>query len=83
MSFWSSIHQIRCNTCSGMYYVNNGDPNDITGCDVVAAKCPWCGAIEDFRDAIEKEMIDGTAEDLAEDGMKSLPEQPPKTLIGR
>jgi hypothetical protein len=71
---WSQYYAIRCNGCEGRYYVDAGDPNDCTGFDPTAVKCPWCGAVETLGDESDCEDDDDGSASV---GKKSLLECPP------
>jgi hypothetical protein len=76
----SSYHKWECNDCGGCCYIYAGDPYDSTYPGMKAVKCPWCGATACIDDG-SSDAEDGK-ENLrrcvrADDGEKSLPEQPP------
>jgi hypothetical protein len=79
---WSQYFSIKCNGCEAHYYVNTGDPRDDTRYEVTAAKCPWCGAVEQLGDEFEWDDNEESGND-AELGKKSLPECRPQTKPGK
>jgi endogenous inhibitor of DNA gyrase (YacG/DUF329 family) len=70
----SQYYAFCCNQCSGRYYVDAGDPNDLT----VFVRCPWCGAVERLSEEGGFEPDDGDGDGYADVGEKSLPEFPPQ-----
>jgi hypothetical protein len=38
----TSYYHIRCPACGGSFFVDGGDPQDITTPDIESVGCPWC-----------------------------------------
>lgn len=73
--FWSQYLAFNCDSCGGRFYIDNGDPTDLTAEDTQGAKCPWCGAFEDLCDDPDCDHGD---EESCDVGLKSLPEYGPR-----
>ncbi len=63
----SQIYHIKCDKCSGSFYINMGDPDDCTAYEVNAVGCPWCNhrfflSTEDFYEDEDAEEGESLAE---------------------
>lgn len=47
--YWSTWYELRCPGCGKSNFVNNGDEQDLTGCDVEWIQCCFCETVFDFE----------------------------------
>ena len=76
-----TYHKWDCANCGGVSYVSVGNQSAHSCFDVDYVRCPWCnkvGKIDDELGEVLDEEEDPSV--YADEGVKSLPEQPPSKV---
>ncbi len=66
----TALYEIFCPKCEKALWINNGDEDDMTVCDVDSVKCPWCGVCFWIDPSRAKDVGVGEPGD-GEDGYKT------------